>query len=932
MMNKKEELIAKISDYDPHIIAITEVKPKYTRFPIQESEIQLDGFECIPGIEGEGRGVALYIKKSIQATKNETMTSLVGMDTSWCDIKLDNNDNLLIGCIYNSPNATPAHKELINKAVLEASRSKASHVLLIGDFNYPEIDWKQHSCSAAETHPSSLFLRTFQDSFLTQHVTEPTHHRGDQTANVLDLILTNEIGMVEDLEYLDPLGKSHHSTLTFTLQCYVTSNLKSREVYLYDKGNYVGLKAHFQSIDWQGKLQNKTTEETWDCIHETLMHAQQKFIPRITVKGIDAKKKQPLWMNEKALAKVRRKHAAWRRYMDTREGRDYKVFCKARNQAKWATRQAIRQFEKGIANNAKKNPAAFYKYVRSKTKTKSSIGNLEANGMKAETDQQKAEVLNNFFSSVFTHEECSDIPHFEDRPYTSPLDDITFSSEQIKKVLDKLNPNKSPGPDKVHPRILRELSSELANPLCILFSRSVDEGLVPSMWKQACITPLFKKGSKKSPGNYRPVSLTPILCKVMERLVRDSIVKHLKTNELLADEQHGFISGRSCVTQLLETVEDWTKIIDDRGGLDVVYFDFMKAFDTVPHCRLAHKLRAYGIQGKVLDWVKAFLKQRTQQVAVNGSKSSLEDVVSGVPQGSVLGPVLFVVYINDLPERVRSQIKLFADDTKLYRRVSTIEDCRALQDDINALENWSRDWLLKFHPEKCKVMRIGRGQPDFTYTMSSSDGSIVNLEVTNKEKDLGVWIDDKLNFKEHAQVAAKKANRIVGLIRRSMSSLDTNTFPLLFRSLVRPLIEYANTVWAPRFKGEQDLVEQVQRRATRLVPGLADLSYTERLKVLKLPSLSYRRKRGDLIEMYKMTHGLYDIDTSWLPWKQYHGTRGHSFQIAIQHCNLDLRKNVFSHRAAKLWNSLPTEVAEAPSTDAFKARVDRYFGSQIYEV
>jgi hypothetical protein len=555
---------------------------------------------------------------------------------------------------------------------------------------------------------------------------------------------------------------------------------------------------------------------------------------------------------------------------------------------------------------------------------------LVSGNKKATTDTDKAETLNNFFASVFVREEDTLLPDFDDQKPGSLLEEIKLSPSAVKKKLDKLNPSKSPGPDGLHPMLLKEAAEFLALPLSILFNKSLEEGTVPQSWKQACITPIYKKGSKKDPGNYRPVSLTSVVCKLMEGLVRDGIVDHLFSNNLLAPEQHGFISGRSCTTQLLECMEDWTQILDDRGAVDVIYFDFQKAFDTVPHQRLLLKLRQYGVIGQVLDWTQAFLSGRRQQVSVNGSKSTWQDVISGVPQGSVLGPVLFAVYINDLPRLASSTIKLFADDTKLYRRINNHQDSEKLQQDINQLEKWSKEWLLKFHPNKCKVLRLGRKPSTFAYTMTDNNGEKITLEDTSMEKDLGVKIDNKLKFDEHIQSAAAKANQIVGLIRRSFTFIDVKTFPLLYRSLVRPHLEYGNVIWSPKYNKDIQLIENVQRRATKLVPGLKDLPYEERLKILQIPSMVYRRARGDMIEMYKYTHGKYAVDTPWIVYTSSTRTRGHSFKVEKHHCNLDLRKFAFSYRIVDKWNALPESVVEAPSVNAFKQRLDKFWSEYVY--
>jgi hypothetical protein len=926
LLNKRDELKARIEGSKPSIIAITEVTPKNSRYAVQEEELKIDGYECFPELSPEGRGVVIYTRKDLDAVKNESLTTT---DSVWCDIKLKDNDNLLVGCIYRSPSSSSDQNDHHNDTFKKAANEKYSHILVVGDFNHPEIDWKENKCNAADTHQATKFFDCVKDTFLIQHILEPTHYRGTQQANVLDLVFTNEEGMVEDIQYEAPLGKSHHAMIAFNLMCYTNNMSRKRIVYQYDKGNYEAMRTYLDVMNWD-ILEELPTEECWNKIQTTLQYAQNRYVPRRQVGSLEGKKRRPLWLNDHALKKVKKKHAAWRRYMETKEGQDYTTYCQARNQAKQAVRKAVKMYEHNIASQCKKSPKNFYKYVRSKTKTKTGIGNLKHDGGVAQTDSQKAEILNDFFVSVFTKED-SNIPEFNKRDYNTILELPTITETEVKKKLAKLNPSKTPGPDQIHPRLLKEAGDSLAYPLTILFNKSIREGTVPNSWKEACITPIYKKGSKKSPGNYRPVSLTAVLCKLMESLVRDHLVSHLVNNNLLASEQHGFVSGRSCSTQLLESLEEWTTIIDDRGSVDTIYFDFQKAFDTVPHERLLKKLKDYGIQGNLLDWIRSFLSNRRQQVVVNGARSTWRPVTSGVPQGSVLGPILFVVYINDLPEMAKSQIKLFADDTKLFRRVNDAEDCEELQEDIDALEEWSRKWLLRFHPDKCKVLRLGGKNPDFNYTMTGADGQDVCLEEITDEKDLGVYIDNKLKFGKHIQQTVSKANRIVGLIRRTFTALDQQSFPLLYRSLVRPILEYGNVVWAPRFQKDITQLEGVQRRATKLVPGLQDMPYEERLQTLNLPSLVHRRKRGDMIELYKYMTGLYKVDTTWIPRAPTGCTRGHSMKLEKRYCNLDIKRHSFSQRVINSWNSLTEEIVSAPTLNCFKARLDRHWSSSRFE-
>lgn len=546
-------------------------------------------------------------------------------------------------------------------------------------------------------------------------------------------------------------------------------------------------------------------------------------------------------------------------------------------------------------------------------------------------DKEKADVLAEFFSSVYTREPDGnwDLPEGKQPEFSYLECDVSVAA--IHKLLDKINTNKSPGPDGIHPRVLYEAREMLCLPLSLLFIQSLKTGILPTDWKVANITAIHKKGSKTDPGNYRPVSLTSIVCKLMETLIRDSLVNYMNNNNYFSNKQFGFISGRSTVLQLIQILDSWTEILDRGGCVDVVYCDFMKAFDKVPHRRLLQVLKYYGILGSVLNWIKDFLRDRKHRVVVNGAESNWQDVLSGIPQGSVLGPILFVIYINTLPGVVdSSQLYLFADDTKIFKEITCVQDCEQLQQDIDKMYSWTANSLLKFHPDKCSTMRIGRTNlEDFDYVMGP-DKTV--LKHSSVERDIGVFIDDKLNFDEHIHNKVSKANSVMGIIRRTFEYLNNRTFLLLYKALVRPHLEYANQVWSPMFKRQETVVENVQRRATKLIPGMQNLSYEDRLKKLNLPTLKYRRIRGDMIEIFKILSAKYDKRVSdFIPLhKSERYTRGHQYKIKKEQIRLNVRKNSFVCRSVDLWNSLPPTVVGAPTVKAFEARLDKLWRDQPF--
>ena len=518
--------------------------------------------------------------------------------------------------------------------------------------------------------------------------------------------------------------------------------------------------------------------------------------------------------------------------------------------------------------------------------------------------------------------------------YEYEFEDRDFNSEEIRKLLEGLNTTKSSGPDGLHPLALKELREVIAKPLATIFNASLQKGIVPDIWKRGNIVALYKKGDKSDPGNYRPVSLTSVVCKLMERLVRNEIVDHMTRNKLFSKKQFGFISGRSTTLQLLKVMDEWTETLDSGGSIDSIYMDFMKAFDKVPHRRLVVKMERYGISERIINWVKDFLHNRKQKVSVNGEESADHDVTSGIPQGSVLGPVLFVIYINDMPECVDAPIYLFADDTKIYNEINKAGAKGLLQKDLDSLQKWSDTWLLKFHPNKCKVVTVNISKKKQnslgTYHLHDNEGREVELEQSDGEKDIGVLVDEHLNFSKHIQTQVNKANSIMGLIRRTYTYLDERSFRYLFQALVRPHLEYAAAVWSPYKIRDIENIENVQRRATRLVPSLKSLDYPERLRRLKMPTLKYRRLRGDIIETYKITSGVYDreVTDGLLCLDTNTRTRGNELKLKKRRSKLNIRKYVYTNRITDIWNSLPNVVVRSKNVKNFEIALDRHWSDE----
>ena len=940
-----------------HIAGVTEFKPKHGTIPPKEL-LSIQGYDCFfnPSYEdSDTRGTLIYTKEHLKAqlVTNETTNNY--KDCVWVKIPVQNNADMLVGCIYRSgtkEKAVKNDKELHTMIKHMSLNSGFKSVLIMGDFNHPGINWTPDPVITTvhrdSSHPEHQFVDTLNDSFLHQHVTLPTRDREGQKSKTDDLLLTNDKEMLNNIEHIGHLGESDHHIISFDIQSnFRKFTKKSLTQMKYHQTNIEGFVKEM-NVNWEEKLDGKNAEDAYNIFLQQYDKACKDHVPTVTTKTQDRFFK-PIWMKPATMNLIKRKRSAHIKYLNTKTLRDNLVYKSLRNQVTSATRQDRVAFERNITKEIKNNNKLFWRYVNSQRTSKSAIPDLKRkDGSLTADDREKAELLNEQFTSVYTEEDLLNIPDVEPLPILTNLTDIHITKEDVKKLLKGLRTNKSCGADKVHPYLLNKLAEHMATPLAIIFNISLKTGKVPSIWKEGIISAIFKKGNRSLPSNYRAITLTSVVCKLLEKIITNKIHKHLQENMLEDKKQHGFTPKRSTVSNLIEALNIWTEALSHGLPVDIIYLDFEKAFDKVPHQRLINQLSKYGITGNVLNWIEDYLKDRTQRVRVNGCFSSTSKVLSGVPQGSVLGPLLFLIFVADMAPLVQNFTSLYADDTKIFSYLLDNQISphtpESIQNDINVLSRWSDKMQMSFNPEKCHRLHLGKSNNHHPYylpkiyattetaTSISYTLYLHNLQDVQDEKDLGVYVDNSLNFKKHISQKISKANSMLYLIKNSFQHLDKNMFKLLYKSLVRPHLEYASCIWNPITKDDIIRLERVQRRATKLIPGLSNLSYPERLKELELPTLHYRRLRTDIIFVYNYVnqHILLDASTHC---KKCHnftdmlspvtaGTRGHPFRYKIHRLNTT-RKRFLTGRTLHYWNNLQPETVTACSLNSFKSRLRR---------
>lgn len=586
-------------------------------------------------------------------------------------------------------------------------------------------------------------------------------------------------------------------------------------------------------------------------------------------------------------------------------------------------RRQIRTFEiekeDKLFKSLKSNPKQFHSHIKNvigkgRDKIRIKVGDEFV------SDESACEEFAKTFQSVY--EMSSNLSWDEENPTFEKF----WKDEDLLQILKTLDVNKSQGSDGFSPIFLQSCANELIVPLNHLFKLSLSNGKLASKWLLGKIIPIHKSGSKFSANNYRPITLVSLVCKILEKLIRIEIEKQLESLGHRFTHQHGFVRRRNTFTNLISTygkINSWIRV---GKTVDMIFYDFSKAFDKLVHSKLVAKLKDVGISPLIRRWIFAFLSHRQSQVSLNNKFSAFFKVTSGAPQGSTLGPLLFRIFCIDLLDGTISDGTIFADDLKSFDCVPEPQDAinaNPLQLTANRINCWSSEWSLPLNHEKCVHMHFGSDVSN-TYRI---DGKPIRKVL--EHRDLGVTVNNQLSWSSHISQVANCGLRRVGLLRHVFKNVNIKHFKLLYKTYVRPLVEVNSSIWSPFLIKDIDRLEAVQRSAVRMVNCLRgqQFSYEEKLQILNLPTLQKRRRRGDLIETFKIMKGFYDVEASELfrfgsEFVDPRTRSNHGFKLARYKTSLERDLNFFTRRVIDDWNNLSSNTVDAPTVDMFKSKLD----------
>lgn len=931
-------------EQDLMLIALTE---SHLRPEVRDAEVRVKNYTSFRrdrNTRSHG-GVITYVRDDLASTTHPILSHSDGL-VDLQAIHMKSHNLLIINC-YRPPSCTyESFKQACNKMheAISTQPAPMPNIIICGDFNFPFVTWPTAAMNGGTKdlqQQANLLLEVSEKYFLSQIITKPTRKE-----STLDLFFTNNQDLVHSYTTEKTIF-SDHCLVTIQTSCRKGTiaprqSLPPRHCPLSSL-NFLSNNIEWDSIsnaltnkDWDQLLHNKDVNEMLDTILDILYETSKHHVPtrrHHSAKTHNIPRDRKILMRNRSTLNKRLEQTTDAHFIQALKTKIENIELKLK-----ASLDKERKHEEYLAvSKIKHNPKYFFSYCSRYLKSKARIGPLTTdNGTTTDNPKEMAEHLLKQYESVFSTPSSPDIIRdplifYPDKALPSvSLADTELKEEDFVLAIMELSPTSAPGPDGVPAALLRRCATALAKPLLMLWRRSLDTSSVPTLLKQAVVTPIHKGGDKSKAHNYRPVALTSHLIKVFEKILRNKIMTFMEDNNLFNNSQHGFRKGRSCLSKLLSLYDHTLHHLSEGNNVDIVFLDFAKAFDKVDHGILLHKMKRLGITGKIGRWLHNFLTSRSQKVTVEGHCSESSRVISGVPQGSVLGPLLFLVLMGDIDQGLdHSTLSSFADDTNISHVTSSEDDIQLLQQDLDKVYLWAQENNMTFNEAKFEALRCG---PDQDLKLNAKLYTEGGHEITPAPavKCLGVSLSEDCSFHHHIAATVNKAKSMAGWVLRTFTSRDQELMLTVWRALIQPILDYCSQLWSPHKKGEIQLLESVQRSFSRYIAGTEGLNYWQRLEKLGLYSQQRRRDRYSAIYTWKILEQLAPDPTNGTLLATHNARTGRRCQRTTLPSGAPQRMKTllsssFTHNGPRIFNVLPKHNRELTGcpVNKFKRELDK---------
>ena len=857
----KLKLLEERCKYDNYlIISLTE---SHLNDNYHDGEIAIDGYNAYRADRTTGirkGGVIVYVRSDLLPGLSVIAAGSCGnIEYVVLGIKIL---KIIHITIYRPPTAeTIDFNRVINeiRSKIDVNHQCMPNVTFTGDLNFPDLDWsimKVTGGSKSLKDQGNTLLTFFEDFFIEQYVHTPT-----RVSNILDIFATNDHDLISRIIVEDTNISDHRLVLIKTAIIDNATKDNEREYrnilsclnFFSPKVCWNQIKVELGQVQWSGILENNTPDRVYSLILDVITDICLKYVPKKQTRNIKQipHDRKIIMRKRTKLNKILEKSCNPEQLISIKEklkNLELKLIESHKNEAAKNEDAAVEKIHS--------NPKFFFKYARSMSMVNTPVGPFHLNDSIVSSSKEMCEILQQQFESVYSiPRNDANIDEIIQTDGPRCLEDIDFNENSIKNSILEISASAAAGPDGLPAILLRNCVEELKAPLYHFWRLSLDTGCIPPNLKLSNVIPIYKGGDRCSPENYRPISLTSHVSKMFEKVVTKALTKYLESTDLFNQSQHGFRQGRSCLSQLLEHQQKILHALEQNMAVDVVYLDFAKAFDKVDYGILINKLKVIGVTGLLLRWIHCFLTGRKQVVNVDGEQSEKAPVHSGVPQGSVLGPLLFLIHISDIDGDLNHvSASSFADDTRVIMVLEHPEDCSKMQDDLNKVYDWADENNMQFNGKKFELIRYGKLPDEITDKYITRTG--VEIGEVQKLKDLGVIMQNTATFESEIEYTRLKSVKLAGWVLRVFRTRDKVAMLTLYKTMVLPNLEYCCQLWSPLAMGMIRKLEAVQRSFTARIYGVSSLDYWSRLKSLKLYSLERRRERYLIIYVFKIIHKL----------------------------------------------------------------------------